>query len=181
MGKMHPLKRLVLGVLLMTILMVVVAFALPQQITVARSKIINAPESDLYPYVNSLKRFNEWSPWAMRDPETKYVYSGPEEGKGAQMEWSSDHPDVGKGMLEIIESETNSFVRVALDIGVKGKANVSYQLKPSGAGTRVVWVFETDVGNNPVRRWMGLMLDRWVGQDYEEGLERLKKIAEARR
>jgi hypothetical protein len=178
---MHPLKRLVLGVLLMAILLVVVAFALPQQITVARSKIINAPESDVFPYVNSLKRFNEWSPWAMRDPETKYVYSGPEEGKGAQMEWSSDHPDVGKGMLEIIESETNRFVRVALDIGVKGKANVSYQLKPSGAGTRVVWVFEMDVGNNPVRRWMGLTLDRWVGQDYEEGLERLEKVVEARR
>ena len=107
--------------------------------------------------------------------------SGPEEGKGAQMEWSSDHPDVGKGMLEIIESETNSFVRVALDIGDKGKANVSYQLKPSGAGTRVIWVFETDVGNNPLRRWMGMMLDRWVGQDYEEGLERLEKVVEARR
>jgi hypothetical protein len=88
---------------------------------------------------------------------------------------------VGKGMLEIIESETNRFVRVALDIGVKGKANVSYQLKPSGAGTRVVWVFEMDVGNNPVRRWMGLTLDRWVGQDYEEGLERLEKVVEARR
>jgi len=166
----------------MAILLVVVAFALPQQITVARSKIINAPESDVFPYVNSLKRFNEWSPWAMRDPETKYVYSGPEEGKGAQMEWSSDHPDVGKGLLEIIESETNSFVRVALDIGDKGKANVSYQLKPSGAGTRVVWVFETDVGNNPVGRWMGLYLGRFkIAPDYEEGLERLKKIAEARR
>lgn len=178
---MHPLKRLVLGVLLMAILLVAVAFALPQQITVARSKIINAPESDVYPYVNSLKRFNEWSPWAARDPETKFVYSGPEEGKGARMEWSSDHPDVGKGILEIIESETNSFVRVALDIGDKGEANISYQLKPSGAGTRVVWEFETDVGNNPVGRWVGLTLDRWVGQDYEEGLERLKKVAEGSR
>ena len=179
---MHPLKRLFLGVLLMAILLVAVAFALPQQITVARSKIINAPESDVYPYVNSLKRFNEWSPWAARDPETKYVYSGPEEGKGAQMEWSSDHPDGDKGMLEIIESETNSFVRVALDIGDKGKANISYQLKPSGAGTRVVWVFETDVGNNPVGRWMGLYLGRFrIGPDYEEGLERLEKVVEASR
>ena len=178
---MHPLKRLVLGVLLMTILMVAVAFALPQQITVARSKIINAPESDVYPYVNSLRRFNEWSPWATRDPETKYVYSGPEEGKGAHMEWSSAHPDVGSGVQEIIESEPNSFVRVSLDFGDMGKANASYQLKPSGAGTRVVWVFDTNVGNNPLRRWMGLMFDRWIGQDYEEGLERLKKIVEARR
>jgi hypothetical protein len=176
---MHPLKRLVLGVALIAILLVTVAFALPQQITVARSMIINAPESDVYPYVNSLKRFNEWSPWASRDPETQYTFSGPEEGKGAHMEWNSSHPDVGWGIQEIVESEENSFVRVSLDFGEMGKANATYQLKPSGAGTRVVWLFETDVGNNPIRRWMGLMFDRWIGADYEEGLEKLKKVVEA--
>lgn len=178
---MHPLKRLVLGVVLMVILLVAVAFALPQQITVARSKVINAPESDVFPHVNSLKRFNKWSPWAARDPETKYVFTGPEEGKGAHMEWNSNHPDVGWGIQEIVESEPNSFVKVSLNFGEMGTANASYQLKPSGAGTRVVWVFNTDVGNNPLRRWMGLMFDRWIGADYEDGLERLKKVVEASR
>ena len=176
---MHPLKRLVLGVVLMTILLVAVAFALPRQISVARSMDINAPESDVFPYVNSLKRFNEWSPWVGRDPEAKYVFSGPDEGKGAQMEWSSTHPGVGSGVQEIIESEPNSFVRVSLDFGDMGKGNASFQLKPSGAGTRVVWEFDTDVGNNPLQRWMGLMFDRWIGADYEEGLVRLKKVVEA--
>lgn len=178
---MHPLKRLILGVALMTILLVAVAFALPQQITVARSTTINAPEADVYPYVNSLRRFQEWSPWAARDPETKYTYSGPEEGKGARVEWNSDHPEVGWGIQEIVESEENNFVRVNLDFGEMGTANATFQLKPSGAGTRVVWLFETDAGNNPVRRWMGLMFDRWIGADYEEGLEKLKKVIEASR
>ena len=176
---MHPLKRLVMGVVLLVLLLGVVAFALPQQISVARSLDINAPESDVFPYVNSLKRFNEWSPWVARDPEAKYVFAGPDEGKGARMEWSSTHPDVGSGVQEIIESETNSFVRVSLDFGDMGNGNASFQLKPSGAGTRVVWVFDTDVGNNPLQRWMGLMFDRWIGKDYEEGLARLKKVVEA--
>ena len=176
---MHPLKRLALGVALLAVLLVVVAFALPQQITVARSKVINAPESDVYPYVNSLKRFQQWSPWAARDPETKYTFSGPEEGKGARMEWNSDHPEVGWGIQQIVESEENSFVRLKLDFGEMGQANASYQLKPDGAGTRVLWVFDTDVGNNPVRRWMGPMFDRWICKEYEDGLERLKKLVEA--
>jgi len=175
---MHPLTRLILGVLLLGLLMAGVAFALPQQITVARSKIINAPESDVFPYVNSLKRFNEWSPWAARDPETKYVFSGPEQGEGARMEWSSTNADVGEGSQEIIESRPSSYVEVALDSGQIGKAVVSYQLLPSGAGTRIVWVFNKDVGNNPLQRWRGLMFDSWIGQDYEEGLERLKQVVE---
>ncbi|MFQ5625611.1 MAG: SRPBCC family protein [Methyloligellaceae bacterium] len=178
---MHPIKRLILGVALLLLLLVVVAFALPQHITVARSKVINAPESDVFPYVNSLKRFNEWSPWAARDPETKYVFSGPEEGEGARMEWSSNNPEVGSGAQEIIESQPNALVRVNLNFGDMGKAKAAYQLKPSGAGTRIVWVFDTNVGNNPVQRWMGLMFDRWVGQDYEAGLERLKKRVESAR
>ena len=178
---MHPIIRLILGVALLLLLLVVVAFALPQHITVARSKVINAPESDVFPYVNSLKRFNQWSPWAARDPETKYVFSGPEEGEGAHMEWRSNHSDVGSGVQEIIESQPNALVRVSLDFGDMGKAGAEYQLKPSGAGTRVVWVFDTNVGNSPVQRWMGLMFDRWVGQDYEEGLERLKKLVESAR
>ena len=29
-----------------------------------------------------------------------------------------------------------------------------------------------------VGRYMGLMMDEWVGADYERGLERLKELAE---
>ncbi len=174
---MRPLIRLALGTVLLAILLVAVAFALPQEITVARSKVINAPESDVFPLVNSPKRFNEWSPWAARDPEMKFTFSGPAEGKGARMEWSSDEFETGS--QEILESRPNSHVKVKLDFGDMGNAIATYQLRPDGAGTKVVWLFETNTGNNPIKRWMGLMFDRWIGKDYEMGLEKLKQVAEA--
>ena len=93
------------------------------------------------------------------------------------MAWSSD--EFESGTQEIVESQPNSFVKVKLDFGDMGTANASYQLRPDGAGTKVVWIFETDTGNNPVKRWMGLMFDRWVGKDYEMGLEKLKEVVEA--
>ena len=120
---MRPLVRLLLGVGLLFVLLIGVAFALPQEITVARSKVINAPESDVFPYVNSPKRFNEWSPWAARDPDMKYTFSGPAEGKGAKMEWSSDEFDTGS--QEIVESQPNSFVKVNLDFGDMGTSTAS--------------------------------------------------------
>ena len=174
---MRPLVRLALGIVLLAVLLVGVAFALPQEITVARSKVINAPESDVFPYVNSPKRFNEWSPWAARDPDMKYTFSGPAEGRGAKMEWNSEEFETGS--QEIVESQPNTFVKVNLDFGDMGNAVASYQLRPDGAGTRVVWIFETNTGNNPIRRWMGLMFDRWIGSDYEMGLEKLKQVVEA--
>jgi hypothetical protein len=34
------------------------------------------------------------------------------------------------------------------------------------------------MGNNPIGRWMGLMLDGLVGADYERGLEQLRQTVE---
>jgi len=176
---MNPLFRLVLGLALLSVMLVGVAFALPQHVTVARSKVINVPESDVFPFVNNPRRFNEWQPWAAKDPETKYEYSGPPSGEGARMAWESSNPDVGSGTHEIVESTQDKQVRIALDFGDMGKGEATYRLEPYGAGTKVVWLFQTDTGNNPLQRWMGLMLDRWLGKDFEQGLENLKKAAES--
>jgi uncharacterized protein YndB with AHSA1/START domain len=174
----RALKRLFLGVFLLALVMAAVAFALPRHVALERSVVINAPEIDIFPYVNNLKKFNEWSPWAARDPEMHYVFAGPVEGKGAQMEWDSS--DFGTGEMEILESQPNKSVEVSLDFGDRGGAVSSYQLSPSGAGTKVTWGFRSDVGNNPIERWLALIwLGRRVGDDYEQGLARLKKLVEA--
>ncbi|MCX8952648.1 hypothetical protein OU790_04290 [Ruegeria sp. NA] len=38
--------------------------------------------------------------------------------------------------------------------------------------------FESDLGLNPMSRWMELMMDKWVGGDYERGLNNLKVLIE---
>lgn len=176
---MSPIKRLLLGLALLVGVLAAVSFALPRQVSVARSIEINAPESDIFPYLNNLRQFNRWSPWAARDPKTQYAFTGPRAGKGAGMSWNSEHPQVGKGSQRIVESQQNALVRIALDFGDMGQATAFYRLTPAGAGTKVTWGFSTDVGVSPLARWMGLMMDRWVGGDYEEGLSRLKSLVES--
>ena len=95
------------------------------------------------------------------------------------MYWTSEHPQVGTGSQEIIESETNELVRTRLDFGAQGEAYASFNLLPEATATTVVWGFTTDFGMDLVGRYMGVMFDSWIGADYEEGLANLKKIAEA--
>lgn len=175
---MGPLLRLVFGLLVLAGIVLAVGATLARHVTVARATVINAPENQIFPYVNSLRRFNQWSPWAVRDPKAQYNFSGPESGVGARMEWKSDHPDLGSGSQEIVASEPNRHVESQLDMGDMGRAEAAYDLDPSGAGTRVTWRFDTDVGANPLMRWMGLTFDRLVGADYQTGLERLRKLVE---
>ena len=133
-----------------------VSYLLPGTAQVTRSLTINAPAKAVFPYVNAMKKTESWSPWLARDPETQLTYSGPEAGVGNKMAWSSEHPQVGAGTQEIIESVENERVRTSLDFGSMGTATAYFTLETVSGGTRVTWGFTSDLGLNPMARWMGL-------------------------
>lgn len=164
---------------ILIIILVAVAYILPREVTVTRSVAINAAPDVVFPHVNSMQATGNWSPWLDRDPEVKLVYEGPEMGVGNKLSWTSDHPQVGNGTQEIVESTENEMVKTALDFGDMGTADAWFALAADGDGTTVEWGLTTDMGMNPIGRYMGLMMDRWVGTDYEKGLDNLKTLIEA--
>lgn len=172
------MRRLIVTAVVLGTIFVAVGLVLPAKIHVERSAVIQAPAADIFPYVNDFRRFNEWNPWAARDPNTKYAFTGPESGQGAGMTWQSDDPNVGAGSQTIVESIPNERVSSLLDFGQMGRAQAFYRLETQDGGTKVTWGFDTVLPYNPVTRWMGLLIDRWIGADYEEGLARLKKKVE---
>ncbi len=176
---MRWIKRILLILLVLILVLVGASYLLPGKAEVSRSVTINAPAAAIFPFVNSMQATEKWSPWLARDPETKLAYSGPEAGVGNTLSWSSEHPQVGSGSQEIIESVENQFVRTALDFGSMGTANASFTLQPEGDQTEISWGFESDLGMNPMSRWMGLMMDERVGGDYERGLSNLKELVES--
>ena len=177
---MRPVMRLALGLVVLALVFVAVAFALPNQITVSRSVVINAPEAVVFPYLNNLHAFKDWSPWAERDPNVRVSYSGPETGKGASLSWASEQASVGRGSLQIAESDPNRRIDLAVDYnGLEGTA--FYTIAPSGSGSKVTWGFGHETGTSPIKRWRGLMLDGFVGSEYQVGLENLKEKIEAER
>ena len=157
-----------------------IAYILPGQVRVERETVINAPPADVFELVNGFESFNQWSPWYERDPDGDYKIEGPANGVGARMIWASDHPEVGEGSQEIIESVEDKLVRTKLDFGEMGNANAFFEIEPTGEYTKLVWGFDSDLGLNPVSRYFGLMFDRWIGSDYEHGLAKLKTLAEQR-
>lgn len=176
---MRILKWFLGIVVLLAIVVVAGGYILPSQVTVARSIDIDAAPDVVFPHVNSLKAGQGWSPWLGIDPNVQTTFSGPDEGVGAKLEWASAHPQVGSGSQEIVASEDNQRVETALNFGEMGLAKAEFLLAGQGDVTAVTWTLETDMGSNPAMRWMGLMMDRWVGADYETGLANLKTLVEA--
>lgn len=172
------IKRIVTALVGLILLLVLVAFFLPREVAVARDIQIDAPADAIFPHVNSLAATQGWSPWLHKDPSVQLNFTGPEAGVGAHMTWASDHPGVGSGSQEIVASTENRTVQTELDFGDMGTASARFTLEPAGDGTKVTWGFVTDTGFNPMARWTGLMMDGWVGADYEDGLARLKALVE---
>lgn len=175
---MKLIKRILVFLIVLVLGLIGISYILPGKAEVSRSITIDAPAEAIFPFVNSMQQTEKWSPWLARDPETQLTYSGPETGVGNILSWSSEHPQVGAGTQEIVESVANQSVRTALDFGQMGTATALFTLQPEGGQTDVTWGFESDLGLNPMSRWMGLMMDSWVGGDYERGLSNLKELVE---
>ena len=148
--------------------------------TVGPAIVINAPEGAVFPYVANLHKFNDWSPWAARDPQLRVTYSGPESGKGAHTEWESSKKEIGTGLMEITEADPNRHAELVVNLDDL-EGTTFYDIAPAGSGSKVTWGFGYNAGTSPLGRWKGLMLDRLIGGEFQSGLVKLKEIVEADR
>ena len=146
--------------------------------TVSRSAFIPAPPEQIFPHVNNFRRWAEWSPWEDMDPTMERVYSGPEEGQGAQYAWMGNRK-VGSGRMEIVESVEPRSIRIRLEFLRPFKAlnPTGFTFEPDSGGTRVTWSLAGDTKGAAKIFALFVNMDKMVGKDFEKGLARLSQVA----
>ncbi len=171
-------RALFFGLLILALGLGIVGLLLPSQTHVERSILIEASPAEIFPHLDSLRAFNAWSPWAQEAADTRYEFSGPDNGVGARMRWDSEQAGVGSGTQEIVASEPGRRVVTELNFGEQGQGIATWTLSETGAVTRVDWAFDTEFGWDILGRYAGLFLDGLIGAEYETGLQRLKQLVE---
>lgn len=166
---MKALKILlvVLGIL---VLIVLAGFLFPRNLDIQRSRTINAPVEMIYDQVENLHNWEKWSPWHKIDPEMKITYNEGGIGKGASYTWTSDHKSVGNGTLTITEAKPFEFIDTEMDFGDQGIGTAGFVFKETEAGVEVSWDMHSDIGNNPIGRWFGLLMKKSINEAYDRGL-----------
>lgn len=151
--------------------------AIPSTFSVQRSIDINAAPRKVYDLVVEPRKWKDWSVWTRRDPDMRITYSGPPFGMGAKWSWVSKSE--GSGSMEFTRVEPDRAVEYALAFpGFGMKSGGAIRLEPVGNATRVTWTNSGDVGANPFKHYLAMMMDRMVGPDFEAGLANLKSLAE---
>lgn len=176
---MKIFKRILIIVALLIGVAVIIGLLLPREQHVERSLVVEASPAVVFEQVNNLKNWENWSPWIKLDPASVRNYSDPAVGAGAYYTWSSENKNVGKGKMTILESQPNTLVSTELEFEGMEKARGYFKFEPDGNGTKVTWAFDANMGSNPFFRIMGLMMDKMLGKNFDEGLQAIKKAAEA--
>jgi len=150
---------------------------LPSTVRIERSLGIAASPATVFALLNDFHQVDKWSHRLARDPNARVEITGPRRGVGATMTWSGNI--IGSGTQVIVSSEPFRKIATRLSLEGIGDADSRYRLTETADGTTVLWRYEHDFGRNLFDRYYGLLLDRIVGNEYEQGLASLKIMAES--
>jgi uncharacterized protein YndB with AHSA1/START domain len=167
----------ILGGLIM--LFFLVAFFLPSSKSLSRSITISRPPEEIYKLITDFHNYKKWNPWSAREPEA----SGEMEGEPGKVghKWRWDGKKIGAGYLRIKELDEGSYVLSDLVFTSPRKMtgdDIWKFEKIDNNKSKVTWGHRADLGY-PVGRYFGLMLDKMLGPDFEQGLKNLKELSES--
>jgi hypothetical protein len=155
------------------------AFLIPPKVEVSRSVTVGAAPEAVWPYLEDLRKFNDWQPWLSRDPNVVMEYGATTVGLGATYSWRSEQRNVGVGSMTITELEPMRRVRSHMVFEGQGEADADLILQAEGDGTLVTWTYHGDAGMNPIGRYFNLAMDSMLGPDFETGLRNLQGLIAA--
>ncbi len=177
---MTRLLEILISLAIVFTLYLVVGLVLPSSRHLVEKIETNRKLTIVFDTLNSFRRFKDWNPLFLRDPGMQITLSGPEEGVGAQLDYSSKNERLGSGSYKIVESVPRE--KVAIDItNIERGDNkrTAFYLKPTGRNNRNVEITQTydvDYGWNLLGRYAGLYVARHVGDDMKLGLSRLTNM-----
>lgn len=169
--KIFGIVAILIATALITALFVKKDYAVEREIT------INKPKQEVFDYIKHLKNQDNYSKWAMIDPEMKKTYRGTDGTVGFVSAWDSDNKEVGTGEQEIKKITEGDRIDFELRFIKPFEATEAAYMtteEVSENQTQVKWGF-----NGHMNYPMNLMLlwidfEKMIGGDLETGLSKLK-------
>ena len=178
------LVKILIGLVGVLILFAAVVATRPSAYHVERKLDVAAPADVVFGVLNDLHQFAGvfvlfGSPLEQSDPNMQKTFEGPSAGVGQSFAWSGK--EAGKGTMTIGESVPAQKVGVKLAFvePMKSTSTIALTLTETPTGSTVTW--SMDGNHNFIGKALGMFMDMdtMLGTDIEQGLVRLKTVAEA--
>lgn len=172
----------ILKYLLFLLLISIIGFSVyvttkPDTYRVERSRLINAPESMVYQYVDDYQKWPEWSPWLERDTLASLKFSDPASGADARYSWKSD--ELGEGSMNTVYSTKDSiYQKINFVKPYESEADIFWHFQKKKVGIDVSWIMEGSLSfmEKAYMVLQGNDMESLIGPDYERGLLNLDHV-----
>lgn len=158
---------------------IIAAFFGSSNYRVERKSTINAPQKLVFTQVSVLRNWENWSPWAEKDPSIKNTYEGQDGEVGSLLKWSGNEDISGTGQLAISAMDAPAKLNYDLsfiepfEMSSKGGFELTAN---SESTTTVSWHDEGDIPflMRPMMFFMDM--DKHMGADFERGLYKIDSV-----
>jgi hypothetical protein len=178
---MKIIKKILIGIVILIALILIIGIFVKKEYTVEREITINKPKQEIFDYIKLLKNQNDFSKWALMDPNMKKDYKGTDGTVGFISAWDSDNKHVGKGEQEITKIDEGNRIDYALRFlkPMHGEAT-SYMITDAAAENQTIvkWGFHGNMSYPMNTMLLFMNMDKMLGPDLETGLTNLKAIQE---
>lgn len=151
---------------------------LPRSYDFQQSVEINGPAEEIFPYLNSLKKWPQWSQqFNMQVIDGLVIkYSGTDEGVGAAQTWTEIR---GSGKIWISESSPSEALTYEGEFHNFPKMTSGFTLDSAGENkTLVTWRSAGQLPRTPLYGLMAPIFSTQMGHEYEKSLAALKALVE---
>ncbi len=179
------LSRVLSLILLILVLLIAVplisAFFVDNKIQVERNISIERQVDEVFNYLKYVQNHDNFTKWNTLDPDMKKSYTGIDGTVGFVYAWEGNE-DAGKGEQEIISIEEGHRIDHELRFQEPFEATAKAWMvtKPTGDNlTEVTWGMESSMPYPINLLLLFIDFDQSLGEDYEQGLNKLKAILES--
>ncbi|MBS0567400.1 MAG: hypothetical protein JSS59_08330 [Proteobacteria bacterium] len=179
---MIRLLEIFVALIIVAILAVVFAIALPNHRHIDKQKVYSAPVRQIYDVLDGYRTYPSWpAPLRAFDPKVRFDFQGPESGSGAKLNWTgSADAKLGNGGFTIIPDPVqDKQVRWALENNWKGTGKtLTWDLEPAenGKTVKVTLGYDVDYGWDLLARYSGLYVGGQPSALIELHLDDLEKF-----
>jgi len=178
---MKILKNLLLVIVGLVAIALLTALFVKKEYAVEREITINKSKDLVFNYVKLLKNQDNFSVWAMKDPNMEKGFKGTDGMVGATSSWNSKLEDIGKGEQEIIgisEGEKVDYeLRFFEPFESKDHAYLAIE-SVNDSTTTVRWGFDGKMPYPMNLLLLTMDMDKMLGEQLETGLKYLKGVME---
>ncbi|HET6996888.1 MAG TPA: SRPBCC family protein [Chitinophagaceae bacterium] len=164
----------------LAVLFLLAGLLMGKKMIIEKNTTINRSPQQVFDYIKYVKNHENFSVWAMMDPDMKKEYRGTDGQPGFVFAWdSSKKKNVGAGEQEIKNVVDGKSVEYELRFfrPMQDTAKAKLVIEPAGANqSRVVWGFNSEM-KFPMNA-MKPMIQSMLGKQLETGLQNLKGVLE---